>query len=71
MSLSKKLGGFGVCLALTAALTAAPAIAQQGRDDCDSYAREAVEQAQRNQRQNCGFDGPRWSATAKGILPGA
>jgi hypothetical protein len=65
MSLTKQLGGFGACLALAAALMVPPAGAQ-GRDDCDGYAREAVEQAHRNERQNCGFDGPRWSDNRQG-----
>jgi len=65
MSLPKQLGGFGACLALIAALTVSTASAQ-GRDDCDGYAREAVEQAHRNERQNCGFGGPRWSDNRQG-----
>lgn len=65
MPLSKQLGGFGACLALAAALMA-PSASAQGRDDCDSYAREAVDQAQRNERLNCGYEGPRWSGNRQG-----
>jgi hypothetical protein len=65
MSLSMKLGGLCAGIALTAALAVSHASAQ-GRDDCESYAREAVEQAQRNERQNCGYEGPRWSDNRQG-----
>lgn len=60
MSVLIKLGGLGACLALAAALAVSP-VSAQGRDDCEDYAREAVDLAQRAERLNCGFDGPRWS----------
>lgn len=60
MSLWKKIGGIGACLAAAAFLTV-PEAQSQGREGCEDYARQAVRQAERNERQNCGFEGPRWS----------
>ncbi len=42
-------------------LTAVSANAQARREGCEEYARESVEQAEANQRRNCGYEGPRWS----------
>jgi hypothetical protein len=64
MSLWKKMGGLGACLAAAAFLTI-PQAHSQGREDCEDYARQAVRQAERNERQNCGFDGPRWGGNQK------
>ena len=64
MSVSRNLG-FGACLGLVAALAVAPANAQ-GRDNCEDYAREAAELAQRAEQLNCGFDGPRWNDNSQG-----
>ena len=39
---------------------AAPASAQNRQDRCRNYAREAVEQSDQNDRNRCGYTGPRW-----------
>lgn len=53
------LQGLVFCAILTGAAVSAGA---QGRDDrCREYARDAVEQAERSDRERCGFSGPRWS----------
>jgi hypothetical protein len=39
----------------------APANAQGRLERCNDYARDAVEQAQQNNRDRCGFQGPRWN----------
>ena len=54
------VAGFSVFVAAVL-LTAVSAGAQGRRDGCEEYARESVEQAESNQKRNCGYEGPRWS----------
>lgn len=61
------LGGLAaIFCAGTIALTATAADAQSRRDGCEDYARESVEQAEANEKRNCGYDGPRWSDNRQG-----
>lgn len=48
-----------VCL-VAVSLSSISADAQNRRSFCNSYATEAVEQANLNEEQDCGFTGPRW-----------
>src|SRR5258706_486099 len=64
MSVSKKLGGFGAGLALTAVLAVSPASAQ-GRANCDTYAKIAQVQADANQKYNCGYRGGVWETDSR------
>jgi hypothetical protein len=61
--MSRTLGLTVMALLFAAALASVPAPAfAQGRDDrCRDYGREAVEQAEKNDRDRCGNSGPRWS----------
>jgi hypothetical protein len=59
-------GAFGACLkglifAAMLAGFAVPANAQGREQRCRDYAQDAVDQANQNDRERCGFQGPRWS----------
>jgi hypothetical protein len=56
---------FGACLkglifAAIMVSAALPASAQNREERCREYSRDAVEQADQNDRERCGFQGPRW-----------
>ena len=54
--------GLGIAgLMLAAVFAAAPANAQSRDERCRDYARDAADQADQNQRNRCGYSGPRWS----------
>jgi hypothetical protein len=56
------LAGLAMAASIGALLQSAPdANAQNRREYCEDYAREAVKQAEANERRNCGFEGKRWS----------
>lgn len=67
MALSRFYAGLAAAVCAGAVLlTAVSAGAQGRRDGCEDYARESVEQAESNQRRNCGYEGPRWSDNRQG-----
>ena len=56
------LAGLAMALSIGIVLHTAPdANAQNRREFCEDYARDAVRQAEANERRNCGFEGRRWS----------
>jgi hypothetical protein len=62
VGLSRLLGLGMAAIFFAAALAASIPASAQGRDErCREYARDAVEQAERNERNRCGYSGPRWS----------
>jgi hypothetical protein len=61
MSRAVLLGIAGLVFAFTLGSAVAPASAQDRAARCQDYAREAVDQADKADRNRCGYSGPRWS----------
>jgi hypothetical protein len=60
------LGLMAMLFAIALVGVSAPASAQ-GRDErCRDYSRDAVDQTNQNDRNRCGYTGPRWSADRTG-----
>jgi hypothetical protein len=55
------LGVAGLIVAGVLTSAAAPAAAQGREERCRDYARDAVDQAEQNDRNRCGYQGPRWN----------
>ena len=61
MSRALGLGVAGLLFAFAVSGAPAPSSAQDRAARCQEYARDAADQADKNDRNRCGYNGPRWS----------